>query len=115
MIPVGEKVLVRPTDTERKTSGGIIIPESEARKYDLQGTRGTIVAMGPLAFEREADRQRETGESCYRPSVGDHVIIGKYSGLLVEHEGQKYRLVTDEDVIAVTGDEDGRDYRDPYE
>ena len=57
MEPVGDTVLVILQKTERKSDGGIVIPEAEAKKYDNKSQLAVFVAAGPLAFLEEIKEQ----------------------------------------------------------
>ena len=65
------RVLVKPDDVERKTAGGIIIPESasEQKKFAMQ--KGTLIAVGENAWE-EADTR---SPQFVKPKAGDRVLI----------------------------------------
>lgn len=112
--PCGDRVVVLPDVLEEKTQGGIIIPESELNKHQLAQVTGVLIAVGPDAWtdrittvERwigskwvPAER-RTTGYSKAFAEVGDRVSFARYNGLPFDGEdGQKYRLLNDEDITA---------------
>lgn len=90
--PVEYRVLVRPDETERKSAGGIIIPDAPADRQEHAQTRGTLVAKGALAFEDwGADALDE----------GARVIFAKFAGVVIKGaDGHEYRLITDKDISA---------------
>lgn len=104
--PTGEKILVKPIKTERKTDGGIIIPDSSADKYDLAQIKAMIVETGPIAFEREVYFEKTYGTLTMTPRGGDIVAIAKYAGYLLKgKDGQDYRIVNDGDITAILEDD----------
>lgn len=96
IAPLDLRVLVLPDDVERKTAGGIIIPESasEQKKFAMQ--KGALVAVGENAWEEAASRS----PSFVKPKAGDRVLIAKYGGVRVTGlDGVEYILMNDEDII----------------
>lgn len=84
--PLADRVLIEPMPAETKTLGGIIIPDT-AKEKPLQGT---IVAVGQGTKDEEMILKE-----------GDKVLYGKYSGTELEHEGNKYLIMRQSDVVAV--------------
>ena len=84
--PLADRVLIEPAPAETKTVGGIIIPDT-AKEKPLQGT---VVAVG-----------RGTKDEEMVLKAGDQVLYGKYAGTELEHEGQKYLIMRQSDVVAV--------------
>jgi len=85
IIPIGERVLIRPREAEEKTKSGIYIPETAQEKKK----EGTVVSVGT----------RDDGTSLpLKP--GDHVIYGGYSADKVEIENENYVFVPFKDVLA---------------
>ncbi|MBQ9286051.1 MAG: co-chaperone GroES [Bacteroidaceae bacterium] len=84
--PLADRVLIEPAAAEEKTIGGIIIPDT-AKEKPLQGT---VVAVG-----------RGTKDEEMVLKAGDQVLYGKYAGTELEHEGQKYLIMRQSDVVAV--------------
>ncbi|MCF0194565.1 MAG: co-chaperone GroES [Bacteroidaceae bacterium] len=83
--PLADRVLIEPAPAETKTVGGIIIPDT-AKEKPLQGT---IVAVGNGTKDEEMVLK-----------VGDTVLYGKYAGTEIEHEGKKYLIMRQSDVVA---------------
>ena len=81
------KVLVKPTEADKKTSGGIIIPE-EAKEKPQQGT---VMMIG-------AAKNDEPMEI----AVGDLVLYGKYGGQELTIEGDDYLLMSQSDVLFIS-------------
>lgn len=101
IYPIGNDLVVEPIATERVTKGGIVIPETEAKKRDIAGVKMVVVSIGPLAFEAEKRHEKEFGVSCRIPAVGNTILIGRYAGYEVNEGDKKYRVVRDEDVAAI--------------
>ena len=108
IIPIGEKLVVKPFKSERVTQGGIVIPEPEASKRDLAGVKAKIISVGPLAFADERRYEKEFGLSDVpKPNPGDTILMAKYAGYEVEEGDEKYRVIADSDVTAVLEENDG--------
>ena len=86
--PLVDRVLILPAPAEEKTIGGIIIPDT-AKEKPLQGK---VVAVGHGTKDEEMVLKE-----------GDTVLYGKYSGTEIEHEGEKYLIMRQSDILAVLG------------
>jgi chaperonin GroES len=89
--PLHDRVIVKRTEEERTSPGGIVIPDTAAEKP----IRGEIVAAGN-------GKLMESGE--LRPldvKVGDKVLFGKYAGTEVKVDGQDYLVMREDDIMAV--------------
>ena len=86
--PLADRVLILPQPAEEKTIGGIIIPAT-AKEKPLQGK---VVAVGGGTKDEEMVI-----------AVGDQVLYGKYAGTEIEHEGEKYLIMRQSDVLAILG------------
>ena len=86
--PLADRVLNLPAPAEEKTIGGIIIPDT-AKEKPLQGK---VVAVGHGTKDEEMVLKE-----------GDTVLYGKYSGTEIEHEGEKYLIMRQSDILAVLG------------
>lgn len=86
--PLADRVLIEPVAAETKTIGGIIIPDT-AKEKPLQGT---IMAVGNGTKDEEMVLKE-----------GDKVLYGKYAGTEIEHEGKKYLIMRQSDVVAILG------------
>ncbi len=95
--PLEYKVLILPDDIEQTTTGGIIVPASLHEQHEWAQVRGTLVAMGSLAFTHRMEEPLPD-----KPPVGAKVYFAKYQGILVPgSDGKEYRLCNDKDVAAV--------------
>jgi co-chaperonin GroES (HSP10) len=91
--PKGYRIVVFPDAIETKTKSGIITTTvANELREEMAQIEGTVVAMGKSCFKEEPEPW------CV---VGDRIIFGKYSGLLVEgNDKKKYRIINDENVVA---------------
>jgi chaperonin GroES len=91
--PLGDRILVKRIDSEEKTKGGIIIPDS-AKEKPLEGE---VVAIGP-------GRPLENGQ--VRPmsvKVSDRVLFAKYAETEVKLDGQSFLLLREDDILGILG------------
>ncbi|MFL2525834.1 MAG: co-chaperone GroES [Pelagibacteraceae bacterium] len=89
--PLHDRVLVESLDSEEKTSGGIIIPDTAKEKPQ----EGKVVAVGPGS---------KTEDGKITPmdvKVGDHVLFGKWSGTEVKVDGKEYSIMKESDIMGV--------------
>ena len=89
--PLHDRVIIKRLDNERKTSSGIVIPDSAAEKPD----QGEVLAIG-------TGKVGDDGK--VRPlavKVGDRVLFGKYSGQAVKVEGDELLVMREEDIMGV--------------
>lgn len=101
--PLDLRVIVLPDAAEQRTSGGIILPDSESEKQKFAMMFGTLVAVGVNAWEEAAARS----SAFVKPQPGDRVVIAKYGGTLLKgKDGKEYRLMNDEDVVGLLEDQE---------
>ena len=89
--PLHDRVVVKRTDSETKSAGGIIIPETAAEKPMM----GEVIAVGPGARD-------ETGK--IQPldvKAGDKVLFGKWSGTEVKIDGKELLIMKESDIMGV--------------
>ena len=90
--PLHDRVLIKVLDSEEKTAGGIIIPDTAKEKPH----EGEIVAVGPGA-------KSEDGKiSPMDVKVGDIVLFGKWSGTEVKIDGTEYSIMKESDIMGVS-------------
>ena len=90
--PLSDKVLVKPSEAEAQTSGGIFIPDSAKQKPQ----EGTVLALGPGRILDDGSRSKLTVE------VGDKVIYSKYGGTELKLEGTDYIILDEDQIYAVS-------------
>jgi chaperonin GroES len=89
--PLHDRVVVRRIESEEKTAGGIIIPDTAKEKPQ----EGEIVAVGPGGRD-------ETGKlTPLDVKVGDRILFGKWSGTEVKIDGEDYLIMKESDVMGV--------------
>ena len=98
---VGDKIVVKPVKSERVSPGGIVMPETDAKKRDMAAIKAEICDIGPLAFEAEKKHEQRFGTSVLIPQVGHRIMMGRYAGYEVKEGDETYRIIDDEDVTAV--------------
>jgi chaperonin GroES len=89
--PLHDRVIIKRTEEERKSPGGIVIPDSATEKP----IRGKVIAVGK-------GRILENGEvRALDLKVGDKVLFGKYSGTEVKVDGEDLLVMKEDDIMAV--------------
>ncbi len=89
--PLHDRVVVRRVESEEKTKGGIIIPDSAKEKPQ----EGEIVAVGSGARD-------ESGKVvALDVKVGDRVLFGKWSGTEVKLDGEDLLIMKEADIMGV--------------
>jgi chaperonin GroES len=92
--PLHDRVVVRRLEEERKSAGGIVIPDSAAEKP----VRGEVTAIGNGKILDNGDvRSLDV-------KVGDKVLFGKYSGQEVKELGEGVLVMREDDIMAVLED-----------
>ena len=89
--PLHDRVVVKPTEQENKTAGGIIIPDTAKEKPQ----QGEIVAAGPGA------RGDDGKVTALDVKAGDKVLYGKWSGTEVKIEGETLLIMRESDLLGV--------------
>jgi chaperonin GroES len=89
--PLHDRVVVRRLQSEEKTKGGIIIPDSAKEKPQ----QGEIIAVGPGGRD-------EAGKLIpIDVKVGDKVLFGKWSGTEVKLDGEELLIMKESDIMGV--------------
>ena len=89
--PLHDKVLVKRTEEEEKSAGGIVLPGSATEKP----SQGEVVAVGP-------GKMTENGDvSPVGVAVGDTVIFGQYGGNEIKIDGDEYPILSESDIFGV--------------
>ena len=89
--PLHDKVLVKRTEEEEKSAGGIVLPGSATEKP----SQGEVVAVGPGKIS-------DSGDSVtMNVSVGDTVIFGQYGGNEIKLDGEEYLILCEKDIFGV--------------
>lgn len=88
--PLDDRVVVEPIESEEKTAGGIVLPDTAKEKPQ----RGTVVAVGPGRLLDNGKR----GELSV--AIGDEVIYGKYGGTDIKINGDEVKVLRESDILA---------------
>ena len=89
--PLHDKVLVKRTEEEEKSAGGIVLPGSATEKP----SQGEVVAVGP-------GKKSDNGDvSPVGVAVGDTVIFGQYGGNEIKIDGDEYLILSESDIFGV--------------
>ncbi|MHC9085749.1 co-chaperone GroES [Luteimonas sp. RIT-PG2_3] len=91
--PLYDRVVIKRTEEEKVSAGGIVIPDSATEKP----IKGEVVAVGEgKALDNGSTRTPKV-------KVGDQVLFGKYSGTEVKLDGNEFLVVKEDDIFAVIG------------
>ena len=89
--PLHDKVLVRRTEEEEVSAGGIVLPGSATEKP----SQGEVVAVGP-------GKRQENGDLLpIGVSVGDIVVFGQYGGNEIKIDGEDYLILSENDIFRI--------------
>jgi chaperonin GroES len=89
--PLNDRVIVKRLEDERKTAGGIVIPDTAAEKP----SQGEVVAVGPGKLD-DSGKVIAMGVK-----VGDKILFGKYSGTEFKLDSNDYLHMREDDIIGV--------------
>ena len=89
--PLHDRVVVKRLESDTKTKGGIIIPDTAKEKPQ----EGQVVAVGPGARD-------ESGKVvALDVKAGDRILFGKWSGTEVKIEGEDFLIMKESDIMGV--------------
>lgn len=91
IIPLDDRVLVKQSEAETKTTGGIVLPDSAQEKPQ----RGKVIACGKGKLLDDGKRAQMSVKK------GDEIVYGKYSGSEVEESATKYVILRESDILAI--------------
>ncbi|HCL64265.1 MAG: co-chaperone GroES [Rhizobium sp.] len=91
--PLHDRVVVRRVESEEKTKGGIIIPDTAKEKP----AEGEVIAVGPGA------RDDHGKVVALDVKVGDRVLFGKWSGTEVKLDGVDLLIMKEADIMGIIG------------
>ncbi len=92
--PLGDRVVIEPSEGEEVTMGGILLPETAKEKPQ----KGTIVAAGT---GRRDDKGKLVAMDV---KVDDKVLYAKYAGTEIKLSGKKVLILKESDILAVVTD-----------
>ena len=89
--PLADRVIVKPSQAEERTKGGIIVPDTAKEKP----VWGEVVAVGP-------GRVSDDGKTIpMQVKAADKVLYGKYSGTEVTVDGDELLIMRESDIFAI--------------
>ncbi|OPB32161.1 co-chaperone GroES [Bartonella sp. AR 15-3] len=91
--PLHDRVVVRRVESENKTAGGIIIPDTAKEKPQ----EGEIIAVGNGALDDNGKRVP------LEVKAGDRVLFGKWSGTEVKINGEDLLIMKESDIMGILG------------
>ncbi len=89
--PLHDRVVVRRTDEETKSAGGIVIRDSAAEKP----SQGEVLAVGPGKKLENGDIQAMDVKN------GDKILFGQYSGTTVKVDGEELLIMNESEIFGV--------------
>jgi len=89
--PLHDRVVVRRVESDEKTAGGLIIPDSAKEKP----AEGEIIAVG--AGARDEDGKRIEMDV----KAGDKILFGKWSGTEVTLDGEELLIMKESDIMGI--------------
>jgi chaperonin GroES len=92
--PLQDRILIKRTQEEEKTKGGIIIPDAAKEKP----VEGIVIAVGDGKVLDNGQR--------FAPQVkpGDKILFGKYSGTEIKVDGEEHLILREDDILAIVED-----------
>lgn len=90
MIPLYERVLIKPRKKETKTSGGIMLPEKAVKRPNI----GTVVAVG-----------EGTANNKMLVKPGDLVLCNRFAGVELKYKGEQHHIVMANEIICIIENE----------
>ena len=90
-IPLNDRVLVRRLESEQRSAGGLIIPDTAKEKP----IHGEVVAVGTGKLLDNGNRRAPAVK------VGDKVLFGKYAGDEIKLAGEEHLILREDEVLAV--------------
>ncbi len=92
--PLGDRVVVRPSEREETTKSGIVIPDTAKEKPQ----RGTVIAVGD--GRRDDDGNRISMDV----TAGNEVLFAKYSGTEFKLDDEDLLILSEKDILAIVAD-----------
>lgn len=89
--PLGDRVVVRPTEQETTTASGLVLPETAKEKPQ----QGVVIAAGP--GRRDDDGKRIAMDV----EVGNSVLYAKYAGTEIKVNNEKLLILKESDILAI--------------
>jgi len=91
VTPLHDRLIVRRTEEEEKTKGGIIIPDTAKEKP----IEGKVIAVGKGKVKDDGSKIP------LEVKVGNRVLFGKYAGTEIKINGEEHLMMKEDDVLAI--------------
>ncbi len=91
LIPLDEKVVVKPIDPEERTAGGIVLPDAAQEKPQ----QGRVLSVGDGCRLPDGTRAKP------QVSEGDRILFQRYAGTNVVVDGEELLILSEHDILAV--------------
>ena len=91
IVPLGDKVVIKRTEADERTSGGIVLPDAAKEKP----LRGRVLSVGDGRLLKSGER---------RPldvSEGDRVVFSSYAGMTVKVDGDELLVMSEDEILAI--------------
>lgn len=89
--PLGDKVVVKRTEAEEVTSGGIVLPDAAREKPQ----EGRVLSVGTGRLLSDGTRSK------LQVNEGDRVLFSSYAGNEIDIDGSKLLIMNESDILAV--------------
>ena len=89
--PLGDKVLVRRVEAEKKTKGGIVLPDTAKEKP----AEGMVLAIGDGKLLESGERAK------FQVKKGDRILFSSYGGSEITVDGEELLVMGEDDVLAI--------------
>ncbi len=90
IVPLGDRVVVKPVHQEEVLSSGLIIPDTAKEKPQ----QGEVIAVGPGKLDDSGKR------IAIELSIGDRILYAKYSGQEFKVDQEEYLILAEKDILA---------------
>jgi chaperonin GroES len=91
LVPLDDRIVIKQSEAEAKSSGGIILPDTAKEKPQ----RGKVISVGPGKMNDKGKRSEMSVKK------GDEVIYAKYLGNEIEINGEKYVILHENDILGI--------------
>lgn len=91
LVPLGEKVVIKPVNGEEMTAGGILLPETARQKPQ----QGRVLSVGDGALLADGSRAQN------QVTEGDRVFFSRFAGTKVVVDGQELLIMDEGEILAI--------------
>jgi chaperonin GroES len=89
--PLGDKILIKRSESEGRTAGGIVLPDTAKEKP----REGKVISVGDGKLLKNGERAK------LQVKKGDKVLFSSYGGTEIKIDGTEYLLMSEDDILAV--------------